>query len=123
MAKRPTLFYSNSNVTYFELGDYFAARYDFTDESAPVYLVDARTQEFAIIGHHKLHALFRAVNKVCEADESAAPALLGDFEDECVRLIQTAIEDRADEELQEAAREEAYMCQHEQGLRDQWRYI
>jgi hypothetical protein len=123
MAKRPTLFYSNSNVSYFELGDYFAARYDFTDENAPIYLVDARTQEFAIIGAHKLHVLFRAVNKVIEATESDACALLGDFEDECARLIQNAIEDREDEALREAAREEAYMRQHEQGLRDQWRYI
>lgn len=123
MAKRPSLFYSNSNVSYFELGNYFAARYDFSDESAPIYLVDARTQEFAIIGYHKLHTLWRFVNQVIDSAEGDCVALMTDFEDECARLIQNAIEDREDEALREAEREEAYMRQHEQGLRDQWRYI
>lgn len=123
MATRPALFYSSPEVSYFELGNYFAARYDFTDELAPIYLVDATTQEFAIIGGYRLHALFRLVNQIIESAEADCVALMTDFEDECARLIQNAIEEREDEAAAEDEREARYMREHESGLRASSRYI
>lgn len=123
MSKRPTFFYSSPEVSYFELGDYFAARYDFTDESAAIYLVDATTQEFAILGYHRLHALWRFVNQVIDSAEGDCVALMTDFENECERLIQNAIEEREDEAAAEDECEANWQREHENGLRASSRYI
>ena len=90
MATRPTFFYSNETVTYFELGDFFAARYDFTDEASPVYLVNAKTQAFAVINAHKLHTLFRLVENVrafAETDTAYTLERFAIFAQTCAKII------------------------------------
>lgn len=121
--KPPAILYTSFANTYVELGEWHVSRYDFTDESAPIWLCNIRENVATPIHYRELHKLQRYVWDLLDLsdDETAAMSdIVSDFEHTC-RALQ--IEYHGDAEADEAEREAQWCREHEQGLCASSRYI
>lgn len=121
--KPPAILYTSFANTYVELGEWHVSRYDFADENAPTFLCNMRDNVATPINYLDLHKLQRyvwALIELADDETDAMSDIVSDFEHDC-RELQTAY--HGDAETEAAEREAIWQREHEQGLRDQWRYI
>ncbi len=118
----PDSFEVSPDFTYVQLGDFHTSRYDFVDESAPIFLVHGATERFAVIDFYTLHKIWRFERAIVESDDVMALSILKAFECEAWRMVR-AYEAKQEAIAAEDEQEARWQGEHEAGLRSQGRYI